>query len=134
MPRKAATARVALTCALLAGANILSMQCCFAAESSLSRILPKDVSLANLAAFEKQFSADLPVGTSKEAVEAYLLRWELPHEFAGRNSPADRNTFFARMENIGLRLSFPASLVIKVHLSEMDRVERIEYRTDYSAP
>src|SRR5690348_6144834 len=50
-------------------------------SSRLAPIPPDEVNLENLPLFEAQLRRDLPVGTAKEDVEAYLTRWTIRHSF-----------------------------------------------------
>src|SRR5216684_1701933 len=53
------------------------------------RILPSQVSLPNVETFQAQMRRDLPVGTPKEAVEAYLNQLKFRYEFFKVDSTYD---------------------------------------------
>ena len=61
-------------------------------SNSADRIVPSAVTVRNVAQFERQVRDDLPIGTSKVAVEAYLTRWNIDHSFG--QSPQYANAFW----------------------------------------
>ncbi len=97
------------------------------------RILPDQVNLANLEAFEEQMRHDLPVGTAKKDVETYLNRWRIRYGFID-SAPIygpDGNSFHAVLENIGKRSIFTARLSIWIRLGENEEVREIDFRVTY---
>ena len=96
------------------------------------RIAPHEVTLSNVAAFEKQLLADLPPGTPKREVESYLTQWNIRHSYADEVYGIGGNTFYGTIENIGTwRGLFEASLAILIHLDADDRVKSIESQIVY---
>jgi hypothetical protein len=104
-----------------------------ASEAAMNeeRISPSEVTLDNLEAFEAQVRRDLPIGTSKEDVEAYLTRCGLPYDFFGPSPLYDGNSFQTTIENIGMRVVFMAHLFIRIRLDQHDKVKEIFFRVDY---
>jgi hypothetical protein len=106
-----------------------------ASEAAMNeeRISPSEVTLDNLEAFEAQMRRDLPIGTSKEDVEAYLTRCGLRYDFVGLNPGygPDANSFQTTIENIGIRVIFMAHLLIRIRLDQHDKVKEIYFRVDY---
>ena len=95
------------------------------------RIEPDHVTIANRQIFQEQLRQDLPVGTSKKEVEAYLTRRGITHSLVRRGAPVDANTFYAIIKNIGPAGAFVASLAIRIQLDDDDKVQRIWFRVDY---
>jgi len=95
------------------------------------RISPSEVTLDNLEEYEAQVRRDLPIGTPKEDVEAYLTRCGLPYDSIGPNPLYDANSFQTTIENIGIRVIFQASLFIRIRLDQQDKVKEILFRVDY---
>jgi hypothetical protein len=98
------------------------------------RIGARQVNLSNLDAFEAQIRHDIPRGTSKKAVEAYLVRERIPHGFADASYGDAGNEFYGTLKNIGIRLGFEANLAIRVRLDGAGKVDVISFRVDYDAP
>ena len=95
------------------------------------RISPSEVTLSNLDAFEAQMRRDLPIGTPKQDVEAYLTQSKIRHGFTeGRSGPFGP-LFQATIENIGRRVVFTASLAIRIHLDPDGKVDEITFRVEY---
>jgi len=90
------------------------------------RILPSEVRLSNLDAFEAQLRKDLPPGTAKTEVESYLGRSGLKHAYV---SP--HRAFSASIDNIGLRGPFQASLLILIYLGTSDQVKEVAFYVEY---
>jgi hypothetical protein len=95
------------------------------------RLEPQDVTMANREEYEAQLRRDLPIGTAKRDVEAYLTRQGITHSFAGRGALVDENTVYAILKNIGQAGPFVASLAIRIQLDADDKVARIWFRVDY---
>ena len=105
-----------------------------------AQIAPTSVTLENVERYEEQVRQELPIGTPKEAVEAYLRRIAVTHSFvpASAVNPFG-NTFNALIENIGRTAVGPglfanANLEIHVHLDDNERVDRIEFNVVVDAP
>ncbi|MEO3427261.1 hypothetical protein AAFN88_00285 [Pelagibius sp. CAU 1746] len=97
------------------------------------RILPREVTLENLDAFEKQLLRDLPVGTTKQDVETYLKRWEISYTYLPPDSGwlEYSNSFYATLDNIGSRNFLRASLSISIVHDEEDKVRAIWFSVKY---
>lgn len=81
---------------------------------------------------------DIPLGTPRSKVEAYLSQQNIPHGFA-EPEPAlidqnIQNAFYGTIKGIGVRWGFPASLAIRIHLDGNEKVDKIWFRVDYDAP
>ena len=95
-------------------------------------ISPNEVTLSNLDAFKAQMIRDLPTGTSKAEVEAYLGRSGMRCSFTDKHWPGGwGNMFHCRISNIGLRGGFTADLAIKIHLDATDQVDNVFFKVDY---
>ena len=106
-----------------------------AKAADAARILPSAVTLSNVETFKEQLIRDIPIGTTKGDVEAYLTKWKIVHSFVDPGSLIDENTFYGIIENIGVRMGlFPASLAIRIHVDAMDKVDRVLLRIDYLGP
>lgn len=119
-------------CALVSGLLV-------AACGANAHIRPADVNLSNVVQFETEVRMGLPIGTSKEAVEAYLTHAGLSHWFADREYVPGGNTFFASIKNIGIGAVPPGmpvweTLEVHIHLGNDDRVESIEFSIIADAP
>lgn len=97
-------------------------------------ISASEVRLSNLDAFEAQVRHDIPLGTQKQTVETYLSREKIPHFFADSSYEEGGNEFYGTLKNIGARWGFPASLAIRIHLDQGERVDKVWFRVDYDAP
>jgi len=103
------------------------------AEDEDRSILPSDVTLANVEAFQEQMQRDLPVGTAKQDVEAYLTHWEIPHTYIG-GDPANleyANSFHAALSDIGSRNFLRASLSIWITHDQDDKLRDIWFSVRY---
>jgi hypothetical protein len=98
------------------------------------RVITSELNFANIDAFESQIRRDVPLGTSKQRVEVYLSRENIPHGLAQPNSGVGENTFYGTVKNVGTRLGFEASLAIRIHLDQKEKVDKIWFRVDYDAP
>jgi len=96
-------------------------------------ILSNQITISNLAVFEAQTLRDLPTGTSKKDVEAYLALWNIPHTFFGSDPiyGKDGNCFMLAFKNIGTVNIFTASLQVWIPLDENDKVRGIDFRVSY---
>jgi hypothetical protein len=105
-------------------------------DANMARIMPSDVTLDNLSDYEAQVRRDLPIGTPKGEVEAYLDHYNIPHSFIPPNTvyPPASNSFQATLENIGVRIIFPAGLLMKIFLDDQDKVREITFHVEYDAP
>ena len=90
------------------------------------RILPSEVNLANLDAFEDQMRTDLPKGTAKRDVKKYLDKWNILY-----NLSYDGLSYYAAIENLGMRSVFRASLVIRIYLDADEEVDHLAFRVEY---
>lgn len=102
--------------------------------TTTGHILASEVNLSNVKAYEAQFRHDVPIGTSKQRVGAYLAEQKIPHFFTEPNSGSGENTFYGTIKNIGSRWGFPASLAIRIHLDSHEKVDKIWFHVDYDAP
>jgi len=97
-----------------------------------------EVRLSNLNAFEAQVRREVPLGTPKREVEVYLSKQHIPYGFAEPDpdisDPNIQNVFAGTIQNIGTRWGFPASLAIRIHLDQGERVDKVWFRVDYDAP
>ena len=105
-------------------------------DSQVERILTADVTLSNVDAFKEQVRRDLPLGTKKGEVDAYLKRWNFRYDFFEPNPVYGRNgnSFQAVLQDIGYRLIFPVDLLIRIHLDGNDEVSEIFFRLDTETP
>jgi len=90
------------------------------------RMLAKEVRLSNVDAFEAQLRRDLPLGTSKADVEAYLAQLNIRHAYVGPH-----NAYQAVIDDIGMRQGFQASLDIWVSLDADEKVKEIRLHVQY---
>ena len=97
------------------------------------RILPSQITLSNLTAFEAQTLRDLPTGTPRKDVEAYLTRWNIPYTFVGYGPiyGPDGNSFLAALKNIGRFNIFTADLEVWIHLDGDEKVRGVDFRVTY---
>ena len=103
---------------------------------SAEHIPANGVNWSNMSSFQKQVEFDLPIGTSKEQVEAYLRREKIPYFFAdaGYGEKTGGNAFYGTLKHIGRRAGFDASLAIRIHIGASNKVDKVWFRTDYDAP
>lgn len=97
------------------------------------RILPSMVNLSNVEAFKEQTKRDLPPGTPKAAVEAYLTRWKIRCSFVPPSGLFKRfaNSYHCSLRDIGLRAIFWAWLSIWIHLDNDDKLREIKFDIRY---
>ena len=95
------------------------------------RILPSQVTLSNLEAFEDQVRHDLPVGTPKQE-EKTITQEGIPHFFRRRSWPYWKYVY-GTLKNLGVwKGVFMASLAIRIHIDPKERVDAIKFRLDLS--
>lgn len=116
-----------VTCALVLGVWLVQN------ESEEGHIHPNQVTLDNMEAFEIQVRRDLPIGTDKEDVEAFLTNWSIEYEYFAPDYGSEHyaNSYRIVLSNIGTRVFFPASLIIYIHLDESDMIREIVFRDHY---
>lgn len=91
------------------------------------RILPSDVTMDNHEAFQEQMRRDLPLGTAKADVEAYLTRWRIPYDFFGPNYGALGNSFHAVVEDLGMYHGYTPRLSAWIYLDDANLVREIRF-------
>ena len=104
------------------------------AETSLlteERILPNEVTLDNLEAFQEQMRRDLPVGTPKADVGAYLARWDISHHFFGTNYGSLGNSFHAVLEDLGIYHGYTPRLNAWIDLDDTNLVREIRFHLKF---
>lgn len=118
------------------GLSLFAILASVCAAQAQQRIPANKVTLGNVEAFEKQVARDLPVGTPKDNVEAYLIHEKITHSFYSSDPiyGPDGNTFQGTIRNIGVRLIFEGDLAIRIHLNAQDKVDKVWFRIDYDAP
>ncbi len=101
--------------------------------ASQKRISPHDVSVENVEAFKAQLRSDVPKGTPKGQVRAYLARLKINYRFVDPNPIKldDSNYFQGKIDNIGMRSGFQTSLEFWIRLDKTDAVKGIEFSEVY---
>jgi hypothetical protein len=92
------------------------------------------VTLAKVHLFEAQVRKDLPIGTSRHAVEAYLDRARINHHYFDSDYAVDANSIHFIIKNIGERWGYTANLQGWVYLDPHERVRVIKFLIQYDAP
>ncbi len=120
----------AATFAMVGGATEVSAN---VMAVSQKRISPHDVSVENVEAFKAQLRDDVPKGTSKGQVRAYLARLKINYRFVDPNPIKldDSNHFQGRIDNIGMRKGFQTSLEFWIRLDKTDAVKGIDFSEIY---
>jgi len=95
------------------------------------RILPSEVTLENHDAFMDQLHRDLPLGTAKQDVEAYLARWEIPYYFLDARYGSFGNAYHAVLEDLGWYQGFTTRLNVWIHLDDTNLLREIRFRTTF---
>ena len=103
------------------------------AAAEIGRILPSEVTHENLYAFQEQTRRDLPVGTAKQDVEAFLTRLNIRHTYLPPDSGYLEygNSFHAVLDDLGWYQGFAVKLYIWIHLDDTNLVREIRFRTSY---
>ena len=84
--------------------------------------------MENVEAFQEQVRRDVPLGTAKADVEAYLTRWDIPHQYIGPRAsyPPLGNSFYGLLEDIGYYHGFTPSLNVRIFLDDTNLVREIK--------
>ena len=129
--------RIVVTCGVILGGLLMRVShaqekpSSFAAALGGKRVHPSEVSLSNVEAFEAQMRRDLPLGTPKANVEAYLKCWSIPYFFADADGTPTGNAFYGTLMKIGKKSKFTGHLAIRIFLDEEDKIREIVFRIDY---
>lgn len=100
-------------------------------------ILPANVTGWNCEAFITQTKHDLPPGTPRAIVQAYLDERKFPYEYVDPDLSYDPKgpAFYSDLYKIGrFLLIFDENLVVRIHLDEQNRLREIVFRVDVDAP
>ncbi len=119
-------------CILLVGAAGIAYQYARSGQSS-TPIAGPDFSRFNLSSFERQVRHDLPVGTSKDAVDAYLTKLKIGHSYVGEKNDfgiAD-HTFYTIVEDFTWFLHITVDLETEIHLDKNEKVDGIKFNVRY---
>ena len=85
------------------------------------------VTLKNVDAFEQKMRADLPIGSTKEEVENYLIKKGIQYQYFESDK-----TFYAGIPKIGRRmLVYNAYLSIKIKLNDSEQLQALDFRVIY---
>jgi hypothetical protein len=82
------------------GAVILVLAVSGCAKQTAAHIRPRDVTMTNVEAYEQQVVKDLPMGTPKKDVEAYLAREKIGGFFVDAADPVAPILFMAASKTL----------------------------------
>ena len=86
------------------------------------------ITLDNVDKFKETLLLELPVGASKDVIEQYLNMNNIEHSYVKED-----HMFYAILPKIGrYRIIYDASLLIRIHVSDLEILTSIEFEMEYT--